>query len=64
MCVLCVLAYSPGVNIQWEATTYTVSEDSETVQLVLLKEGSTDSNVSVAVMTVASSATGESSQIS
>ena len=47
------------MSIQWEDTAYTVSEDSGTVHLVLLKEGSTDRNISVEVKTVASSATGE-----
>ena len=56
---LCVFPSSPGVSIRWENTAYTISEDSGTVQFILLKEGSTDSNVSVEVMTVASSATGE-----
>ena len=50
---------SLGVNIQWDSTAYTVSEDSEIVQLVLLKEGFTVSNVSVEVMTAAGSAIGE-----
>ena len=49
---------SPGVSIQWEATAYTVSEDSGIIQLVLLKEGATVNNVSVEVVTVAGSATG------
>ena len=47
------------MSIQWEDTAYTVSEDSGSVQLVLLMQGSTDTNVSVDVMTVASSATGK-----
>ena len=59
---LCVCPSSPGVSIQWEATAYTVSEDSGTVQLMLLKEGSAGSNISVEVATVAGSATGMRSQ--
>ena len=59
---LSVCPTSPGVSIQWENTAYTVNEDSGTVQLVLLKEGSTDNNVSVEVTTVASSATGKTHQ--
>ena len=50
------------MSIQWEDTTYTVSEDSGSVQLVLLMQGSTDTNVSVNVTTVASSATGKTGQ--
>ena len=46
------------MSIQWEATAYTVSEDSGIIQLVLLKEGATVNNVSVEVVTVAGSATG------
>ena len=48
----------PGVSIQWEASAYTASEGSGTVQLLLLKVGSTDRDVSVEVMTVAGSAVG------
>ena len=55
-------AYSIGVNIQWEATAYTYSENSGTVELLLFKEGSTLSSVSVEVITVAGSATGEIDQ--
>ena len=64
MCQLCtgVCSSSPGVSVQWQVNSYTVSEDSGTVQLVLLKEGPTVSNVSVEVMTVASSATGMTGQ--
>ena len=50
------------MNVQWQVSSYTVSEDSGTVQLVLLKEGPTVSNVSVEVMTIASSATGMTGQ--
>ena len=50
------------MSIQWEDTAYTVSEDSGSVQLVLLMQGSTDTNVSVDVTTVASSATGKTDQ--
>ena len=50
---------STGVTIQWEITAYTVSENSGTVQLMLLKEGFTDNNVSVEVTTVGSGATGK-----
>ena len=46
------------MTIQWEATAYTYSEDSETLHLLLLKEGFTVSNVSVEVTAVAGSATG------
>ena len=53
---------SPGVSIQWEATAYTASEGSGAVQLVLLREGSADGNVSVQVTTVAGSATGKTGQ--
>ena len=60
---LCVCSFPPGVSIHWEATAYTFNEDSATVQLVLLKVGSTDSNVTVEVMTVASSATGMRSNV-
>jgi len=50
------------VSIQWEDTAYTVSEDSGSVHLVLLMQGSTDTNVSVNVTTVTSSATGKTGQ--
>lgn len=53
---------SPGVLIQWETTAYTVSEDVGAVQLMLLKVGSTVSNVSVQVMTVTVNATGKTGQ--
>ena len=59
---LCIYPYNSGISIQWEASAYTVSESNETVQLMLLKVGSTVSNVSVQVMTVAGSATGETGQ--
>ena len=38
---------------------HTVSEDGGTVQLVLLKEGSTFSNVSIYLRAVSGSATGD-----
>ena len=50
------------MRVQWEATSYTYSEDSETVQLVMLKEGFTVSNVSVKVTTLANTATGMKGQ--
>ena len=50
------------MRVEWEATAYTVSEESGTVQLVLLKVGSTVSNVSVEVMTMVGSAVGEACQ--
>ena len=56
---MCVCPSSLGVSIQWEANAYTVSEDSGTVHLVLLKEGSTEINASVEVVTVAGNASGE-----
>ena len=56
----CVCLISPGVSIQWQTTTYTVSEDSGTVQLVLIKADATVSNVSVKIATIASSAIGKS----
>ena len=59
---LCFCPISLGVTVQWGATAYTYSEDCGTVQLVLLKEGSTVSNVSVEVVTVAGNATGMTSQ--
>ena len=49
-----------GVRIQWEATSYTYSENIGTVQLVLLKEGSAVSDVLVEVTTVVGSASGMS----
>ena len=52
----------PGVRVRWGVTTHTVSEDSGTVHLVLLKEGFTVSNVSVKIITVACSAIGKSGQ--
>ena len=55
---------SSGVRIQWQTTAYTVSEESGTVQLVLLKEGPTVSNVSVEVMTIVGTAVGEACQAS
>ena len=58
----CVCLCNPGVSIHWEMTAYTVSESNGTVQLVLVKEGYTVSNVSVHVMTVADNATGETDQ--
>ena len=50
------------MNVQWEATAYTYSENIGTVQLVLHKVGCTVSNVSVEVMTVVGNATGMTSQ--
>ena len=47
---------SLGVNIHWEATAYTVNEDSGMVQLVLLKEGETTFDASVTVMTMTATA--------
>ena len=47
------------MRIQWEKTAYTVSENNRTVELRLIKVGSTVTNVSVQVMTVAVNATGE-----
>ena len=47
------------MRIQWEKTAYTVSENNGTVELGLIKIGSTVTNVSVQVMTVAVSAMGE-----
>ena len=52
------------MRIEWETTTYTTSEDSGTVQLVLLKEGTTVRNVTVEVMAMDSSAVGEAHQTS
>ena len=48
---------SPGVSIQWEATAYTASEGSGAVQLVLLREGETTSDITVTVTTMAATAT-------
>ena len=59
---MCVCPFFPGVKVQWEDIAYTVSEHSGTVQLVLLKVGSTVSNVSVEVMTVVGNATGMTSE--
>lgn len=53
---MCLL--SSEVTIQWENTTYTVSEDSGTVELVLLKVGETTFSASVEITTIAVSATG------
>ena len=58
MCVPTLL----GVSIQWEMTAYTVTENSGTVQLVLIKEGSTDINASVAIMTVEGDGAGEADE--
>ena len=46
------------MRIQWETTVYTVSEDSGTVQLVLLKKGLSSYNLTVSVTTQDSSAKG------
>ena len=54
---------SPGVRIQWNSTAYTASEDRRLVQLMLLIEGFTATNVSVKVKTIAGSAIGEASKI-
>ena len=57
-----VCLFFPGVSIQWNSTAYTVSEDSGTAQLVLIKEGTTEINASVEVIAVAGNATGETGQ--
>ena len=58
----CVCSLIPGVSIQWEATAYTVSEDSRILQLVLLKVGGTTFDAAVEITTVAINATGSHSQ--
>ena len=49
-----------GVFIEWGSTVYTVSEDSGTVQLKLLKLGNISSDIQLHVTTLASTATGRS----